>query len=385
MTHANDAAMHEAIGLVYDSALDPAIWPSALQAMCGLVDACQGSISVLNPKRREIRLSTEWAADPEWPKWRKLLHEKYAAMMPLYGYLVQSEIGSVNNTAQMAAHIGHPAIYEEPFFKEWALPAGYRDVISSLVMRTPDRYGVLSLQTSTRRDLVGPHELAIGRLLVPHVRRAVSIADLLDMATAKAATLQATLDSLNTAVVVTDASARILHANSAAETMLRSGAPIGTQDGILHSRQAAAEKALLTAIGQTVGAAGNIGAHGISVPLRSSDGSPAIAHVLPLARGGQHRDWGPRAAAAVFISPTEFAPPEADALIALYGLTSMEVRVLLLVASGKKRAEAAVCLGIADSTVKTHLDHIFSKTGVGDQARLSHLVRDLSSPGRKAD
>jgi DNA-binding NarL/FixJ family response regulator len=385
MLQASDTALHDAIGLVYDSALDPAMWPQALEAMCGLVDGCLGSISVLDTKRRQIAFAADWSSTPDWPTWRKLLNEKYAASMPFYGLMEQTDVDDVLNTAQMASRTGLTDVYEHPFFKEWALPAGLRDSLGSVVLKTPGRLGMFALQTSTDRDLVGPCELAIGALLAPHVRRAVTIGDLLGMATAKAATLQATLDNLNTAVIVTDDKARVLHTNLAAETMLRSDALIGMQDGILHSRQGAAEKALLTAIGQTVGAAVNIGANGISVPLRSSDGSPAIAHVLPLARGGQHRDWGPRAAAAVFISPTEFAPPEADALIALYGLTSMEVRVLMLIAGGKKRGEAALSLGIADSTAKTHLDHIFSKTGAGDQAQLSHLVRDLGSPGRKAD
>lgn len=385
MLDASEAALHDTIGLVYDSAIDPSVWPTALEAMCGLVDACHGSISVLDTKRRQISFATDWSSTPDWPIWRKLLDEKYAAMMPFYGLLEQMDVDDVLNTAEMAARIGLSDVYEHPFFKEWALPAGRRDSLGSVVLKTPGRFGMFTLQTSTDRDLVGPRELAIGTLLAPHVRRAVTIGDLLGMATAKAATLQATLDSLNTAVVVTNESARILHTNSAAEAMLRSGAPIGSQHGILHTRQAPAEKALLNAIGQTAGPSGTIGRNGISVPLRSVDGSPAMAHVLPLGRGGPHRDWGPRATAAIFVAPADFAPPDADALIALYGLTSMEARVLMQIAGGKKRSEAAAILGIADSTAKTHLDRIFNKTGASDQAALSHLVRDLSSPARKSD
>ena len=87
----------------------------------------------------------------------------------------------------------------------------------------------------------------------------------------------------------------------------------------------------------------------------------------------------------MFVAPSSFVPPDVDALIALYGLTSMEARILMQIAGGKNRAEAAAHLGIADSTAKTHLDRIFSKTGTSDQARPSHLVRDLSSPARKSD
>ena len=77
MTVAPDPDLHRAIGLVYDSALDPAVWPAALEAMCGLIDGCcYGFISVMDPPRHANRLAREWCADADWPKWRKLLDEK---------------------------------------------------------------------------------------------------------------------------------------------------------------------------------------------------------------------------------------------------------------------------------------------------------------------
>ena len=377
-----EPALHDAIGLVYDSALDPTIWPTALEAMCKLVDGCQGSISVIDTARREIRFATEWSDDPDWPKWRKLLDEKYAALMPFYALLPHIEIGELHNTAQLAAMSGHQDIYQHPFFKEWALPSGRRDTLGGVVMRMQDRLAFFALHTSTKRDLVGPREFAVGALLAPHVRRAVTIGDLLAMSTATTATLQATLDTLSAAVIVTDAQARIVHCNSAGEAMLRDGEPIGTEDGQLRSRQPQATKALRIAIAQTDDPVRRIGSNGIGVPLRHSDGGPAIAHVLPLAQGGPNRDWGPRATAAVFVAPVDHALPAADALIALYGLTATEARVLLRIAAGHNRSETAAALGIADSTVKTHLDRVFSKTGTNDQAALARLVAALASPAR---
>jgi DNA-binding CsgD family transcriptional regulator len=349
------------------------------------IDGCHGSLSVLDTTRQEIRFATEWTSTPDWPKWRQLLDEKYAAMMPFYATLTQCDIGEVYNTAQMAGMIGHPNIYEHPFFEEWALPSGRRDTVGSVVMKSPGRFAMLALHTSTYRDLVGPQELAIGRLLVPHVRRAVTIGDLLGMATARAATLEATLDKMSAAVVVTDAQSRVVLSNAAGDAMLRTGETISTEDGQLRGRQPQATKALRTAIGQSVDPVYKLGSNGIDVPLRDSQGRPAIAHVLPLERGRSQFDWGPRATAAVFVAPVAYPLPSAEVLIALFGLTAMEARVLMEIAEGRNRAQAAAALGIADSTVKTHLDRVFSKTGTSDQASLNRLVRELSSPGSRAD
>jgi len=52
------------------------------------------------------------------------------------------------------------------------------------------------------------------------------------------------------------------------------------------------------------------------------------------------------------------------------GLTAREVEVLAHVAAGESNAEIAAALYVSEATVKTHINHIFSKTGVRDRAQL---------------
>lgn len=87
------------------------------------------------------------------------------------------------------------------------------------------------------------------------------------------------------------------------------------------------------------------------------------------------------AVAAVFITPSaDSASPPFEALAALYDLTPMEARVMIEIASGKNRATSAIALGIADSTVKTHLARVFEKTRTAEQPELAKLVASLTSP-----
>ncbi|HEY3529542.1 MAG TPA: response regulator transcription factor [Nocardioides sp.] len=51
------------------------------------------------------------------------------------------------------------------------------------------------------------------------------------------------------------------------------------------------------------------------------------------------------------------------------GLTRRELEVLALVADGLTNAEIAGRLFIGEATVKSHINHIFSKTGVRDRAQ----------------
>jgi DNA-binding CsgD family transcriptional regulator len=62
------------------------------------------------------------------------------------------------------------------------------------------------------------------------------------------------------------------------------------------------------------------------------------------------------------------------ALQRLYGLTSMEARVAAQLAKGDSVAEIASHLGITGYTIRTHLRHIFDKTGTARQVDLVHLL-----------
>ena len=52
------------------------------------------------------------------------------------------------------------------------------------------------------------------------------------------------------------------------------------------------------------------------------------------------------------------------------GLTPREAEVLAHIAAGESNAEIAVALFVSEATVKTHVNHIFSKTGLRDRAQL---------------
>jgi DNA-binding NarL/FixJ family response regulator len=64
-------------------------------------------------------------------------------------------------------------------------------------------------------------------------------------------------------------------------------------------------------------------------------------------------------------------------------LTAREAQVLALIAAGRTNTQIAKVLVVSPSTVKTHINNIFAKTGVSDRAQAVHYAyqHQLADPG----
>ncbi|MBV9792930.1 MAG: response regulator transcription factor [Actinobacteria bacterium] len=71
---------------------------------------------------------------------------------------------------------------------------------------------------------------------------------------------------------------------------------------------------------------------------------------------------------ARLVAATGRAPGAAPSRPLPDGLTAREAEVLALIATGRTNAEIAATLTVSPSTVKTHINNIFTKTGARDRA-----------------
>jgi DNA-binding NarL/FixJ family response regulator len=93
--------------------------------------------------------------------------------------------------------------------------------------------------------------------------------------------------------------------------------------------------------------------------------------IRALAAGRTHLD--PQIQERLVAAVAEQQPPTAAAGVADTqspdDLTPREVEVLKLIAAGLSNAEIAASLVVSDATVKTHINHVFAKTGARDRAQ----------------
>jgi DNA-binding CsgD family transcriptional regulator len=104
--------------------------------------------------------------------------------------------------------------------------------------------------------------------------------------------------------------------------------------------------------------------------------------VLPL-RSFTRRDpaISGKAVAALFVSKVELDSQSSGKLVArTFELTPTELRVLMAIIDVGGVPQTAENLGVAETTIKTHLHRVFAKTGATRQADLVKIVAGYSTP-----
>ena len=103
-----------------------------------------------------------------------------------------------------------------------------------------------------------------------------------------------------------------------------------------------------------------------------------MLHVSPVGqRETEARIW-PVAALVLVIDPASQTRIDPAVAATALGLTRAESRVAVLLAEGKTVREVAEAAGRLESTIRTHVKHMFAKHRLRRQADLVRLVRSLA-------
>jgi len=125
-------------------------------------------------------------------------------------------------------------------------------------------------------------------------------------------------------------------------------------------------------------------ASSVAIVHRPSLRQPFVLIVSRLTTTTAEADDPSRPRVVVLVKdPSDADSANAELLIALFGLTRRESEVALAVVAGHGLRAAAQQLGIAVTTARTHLQHVFEKTHTQRQSELISLVLQiLASRGR---
>lgn len=375
--------MHESerlsalIGDIYDAALDPTLWIDALAKTRAFIGGWQIALSWKDAVAK--RGGSYFAEGDQDPHYGQLYFEKYIKLDPFTATQFVVEIEEPKSFLEV---MPYAELIQTRIYKEWAKPQGIVDALMCLIDKSATSVGFLVVFRNERDGFVDDDTRQRARLIVPHIRRATLIGKVVDLRKAEAASLADALDGISAGMFMVDASGRMVHANAAGYVMLDTANVLHAKAG----RLAVTDRNADLVLADTFATAGNgdaaVGIKGVAVPLVARDGERYVAHVLPLTSGARRRAGASYAAvAAMFVHKAALDMPSPPETIAkAYKLTPMELRVLLAVVEVGGVPEVADALGVAETTVKTHLGRIFDKTNSKRQADLVKLVAGFANP-----
>jgi len=366
------------IGAIYDCAVDPTRWVDTLNRVRIELDFANCGLSVWAVPAPTLQLAIMVGPPPELAQAVSQYEHDVIEQWGGFELLQTLPVGE----PVVLSHLRERALWvNNRYYQEWGKPQGIHDALNVFLTRDSSTVSAIGFGRHESAGAIGEFEIAAARLLGPHLTRAVTIGNLLDLKSVIASTFESTLNGLAVAVLLADADLRIIHANSAAEAVLSAGDPIAARGGVLTLRSPVATMALAQAVRHAADDEAAIGKRGLGIPVKRADGTPCVLHVLPLRNGTLRPGLAPSAAAAIFVAPAVSpAPTPKDALATLFDLTPTEATVFSLIASGMTQAEAAQRLAVETTTIKSHVLRIFTKTGVRRQADLVKLGASLAFP-----
>jgi DNA-binding CsgD family transcriptional regulator len=363
------------IGEIYDAVIDPAQRNDVLDKIASFTGGHSGGLLSKHSLSKSEVLYCYVGADPNS---LQVYSESYPKLDPT----ADSPSFGVEQVVSATDLVPYEEFRRGRFYREWARPHGWVDVASAVIEKSPISCTFLSVVRHEANGLVDDEMRRRMALLIPHVRRALLIGKTIHRKQTEAVCFSDVLDGLSSGMILVDANGRIVHTNNAGNAILDAGDFLRAVCGRLVASDLAINAALREILVAANVSDAALGTRGIALPLTAHDGERYVAHVLPLTSGARRAaGLAYNAVAALFIRKAAlepFSPPEV--IGEMYKLTPTELRVLLAIVDIGGVPEVAAALGVAVTTVKTHLSRLFEKTGVARQADLVKLVAGFSTP-----
>jgi DNA-binding CsgD family transcriptional regulator len=368
--------LSQLIGSIYDCVLDPSRWDRTLVEIKDAAECSSSVLYLFDRSHRRFLMSKSPGIDER--SWQEQMGSDIDLFLE-----AEEALGSIDEPRVLSQTPRRALLEGSRFVQKWLKPRHTVDILSLTLLMTPTRFAALGMARHESKGVIAQREIELARLLLPHLRRAVMISDVLDLRTIERARMAEALNALRCGVVLTDMNAAILHANTSAERMLgKGGGPIQLASGKFMAKVLSAARELRGAIKLATQDEASIGRTGLAIRLTKAGEAPIFAHVLPLTGSDLRTRLQPEAVAAVFIGVAPGNQDTAAAAAAAFDLTPAQTRVLASLLGGGTLVETAATLGIAPTTAKSHLENIFAKTGVARQADLVRLATGLAPPTR---
>jgi DNA-binding CsgD family transcriptional regulator len=373
---------------IYDAALEPTRWPKFLAAFARAVNG-QGTLIYTHNVE-----TAEASTTPDPTALNAAVNFDSAFLKSLGDYYNRVNVWAQNEAVLKPGRLVtgsmlYPVkeLLKTEFYNDWLRPQDFLHAVGGIIVQDGPWAAKFSCLRSHRAGDYTPDELRLYRELLPHLARAAHIQRRFAFLQRLSTSSLAVLDTVPAAIMLLDASGRVVHVNASADAELRRGDPLRlNRSGELTGRgsaqlQAALRTAIIAALNPFRGTREQLSN---VASLSRRNGEVLSVQALPLP---QHREIAGvttialRLAACALVvygsgSPVPAVGPQL--LRHVYGLTPAEVQVVLALSEGETINRYVERRGISRNTAVTQLKRAFDKTGM---RRQSDLVRWLFQCG----
>ena len=377
----SDSDFSDLIGLLYQGALEPQPWQSALPALREALDAQVVSLVlrppsaddegvILNCVRQDESVDNSHVtlADPnDWEV--SAYREQFFSLDPFVSLPLDKVIA-------LEDILPDKDLVTSDYYLHYLKPI---NLFRILGVDTSEPGGMLARLRFSRRasePRFKATERQLLTLLTPHLSRAIEMYAKLNRMTSERDLYAGAVNQLSVASIILDEQGRMLTTNAVGRALLDQGEGLSLRDGHLHIEGRNINKELQEAL--------------TSIIREQLHGETSMVRALRVPRPGGRSDLGlvvrpvPASqwsegqvspSAAVFISDPDLQESTSRPILgALFELTPAEANLATLLARGLSLAQVSVAQNISQHTARAQLKSIFAKTGVSRQAELVRLV-----------
>lgn len=372
--------LHEIISLVYEAAIDSALWPSVMESLAhslnsaaitmythdfnasGVAAGCQGEVF------RTVGFDPAFVAS-------------YAKHYAHANVWAQNEMalpeGMVVTSEMLYPQTELPST---EFYGDWLRPQNLQHALGGVIAKSGSLAVKFSALRSSRLGRYTAQEMDFYRRLLPHIKKACQINQRLMHERAmqtlpSVAANQWAACSTHLGILTLSASGQVLAANPRGESLLREGSRLRLHGGRLQASQPNDTSRLMAALKQTLDTRSP--AH-IKLSGKGEHEHCCIT-LMPAPANDIWTILEHRSLVLCLVTESDSLRRVASArqLMDLFSLTPAEARLARAIAQGQSLDEYALAEDIQRTTAKTQLQRIFGKTCVASQRELIVLLLAL--------
>jgi len=348
MTSPRDEASEDADAVVvrlYDAALDPRQWPSALAQTARLVGGVSAAyVGAKSGGRRAEDLKFAYTTELLGEALARVLIEERSQRVRTASVCT----GRLDSFYSMTADVDIDGVLDVTF----------------AVLR-PERRRPFGSREKTLFASIASHLTRVGRLQLK-----------LGVLRAERDALLESIDHVRNGVIFVDRNGRVTFSNRAAKAIIDENDGLSIEQGRLRCAAPDDTKSLRDQLRRARSGKGLVSREGLERigVSRPSRRRPWVVTFVPCGAARSGGRVENEEVVAFVTDPEVDVVPTAENLRTLYALTPTETMVAQLVAGGIGLPEVAKALGVSINTARTHLKRVFEKTGTRRQAELVKVL-----------